>query len=29
MTGRQIFERYVPSQDDTAEMLRQLVLESH
>jgi serine/threonine protein phosphatase PrpC len=29
MTGRQIFERYVPLQDDTAEMLRQLVLESH
>jgi serine/threonine protein phosphatase PrpC len=29
LTGRQIYERYVPSQDDTAEMLRQLVLESH
>ena len=29
LTGRQIFERYVPAQDDTAEMLRQLVLESH
>ena len=29
MTGRQIFERYVPAQDDAAEMLRQVVLESH
>jgi PPM family protein phosphatase len=29
LTGRQIFERYVPAQDDAAEMLRQLVLESH
>jgi serine/threonine protein phosphatase PrpC len=29
LTGRQIYERYVPAQDDTAEMLRQLVLESH
>ncbi len=29
MTGRQIFERYVPSQDDVGTMLRQLVLESH
>jgi serine/threonine protein phosphatase PrpC len=29
MTGRQIFERYVPLQDDSAEMLRQVVLESH
>jgi serine/threonine protein phosphatase PrpC len=29
LTGRQIFERFVPSQDDAAEMLRQLVLESH
>ncbi len=29
LTARQIFERYVPQSDDTAEMLRQLVLESH
>ncbi len=29
LTGRQIYERYVPAQDDTAEMLRQVVLESH
>ena len=29
LTGRQIFERFVPHQDDAAEMLRQLVLESH
>ena len=29
LTGRQIFERFVPSQDDAAELLRQLVLESH
>ena len=29
LTGRQIFERFVPSQDEPAEMLRQLVLESH
>ena len=29
LTSRQIFERYAPAQDDTAEMLRQLVLESH
>ncbi len=29
MTGRQIFERFVPAQDDTAEMLRQLVVEAH
>ncbi len=29
LTGRQIFERYVPAQDDAAEMLRQVVLESH
>jgi hypothetical protein len=25
----QIFERYVPAQDDAAELLRQLVLEAH
>jgi serine/threonine protein phosphatase PrpC len=29
MTGRQIFERFVPAQDDGAELLRQLVQESH
>jgi len=29
MTGRQIYERFVPGRDDAAEMLRQLVLESH
>ncbi|MCW5636972.1 MAG: serine/threonine-protein phosphatase [Rubrivivax sp.] len=29
LTGRQVFERFVPSQDDPAEMLKQLVLESH
>ncbi len=29
LTGRQIFERFSPGEDDAAEMLRQLVLESH
>ncbi|KPF49165.1 serine/threonine protein phosphatase [beta proteobacterium AAP121] len=29
MTGRQIFERFAPVHDDAAEMLRQVVLESH
>jgi serine/threonine protein phosphatase PrpC len=29
LTGRQIFERFAPGEDDAAEMLRQLVLESH
>ena len=29
MTARQIFERFAPMQDDTTELLRQLVLESH
>jgi serine/threonine protein phosphatase PrpC len=29
LTGRQIFERFVPGEDDAAEMLRQVVLESH
>ena len=29
LTARQIFERYSPSQDDPAELLRQLVVESH
>ena len=28
-TARQLFERYVPAKDDPAEILRQLVLESH
>ena len=29
LTGRQIFERFVPEQDDAAELLRQLVVEAH
>jgi len=29
LTGRQVFERYVPNQDDPAELLRQLVMEAH
>jgi PPM family protein phosphatase len=29
LTARQLFERFVPRQDDATEMLRQLVLESH
>jgi len=29
LTGRQIFDRFVPAQDDGSEMLRQLVMESH
>jgi PPM family protein phosphatase len=29
LTGRQIFERFAPLDDDGAEMLRQLVVESH
>lgn len=29
LTGRQLFERFVPQQDDPAEMLRQLVNEAH
>lgn len=29
LTARQIFERYVPAEDDPAEMLRQLVQEAH
>ncbi len=29
LTGRQIFERFAPNDDDGAEMLRQLVVESH
>lgn len=29
MTGRQIFERFVPASDAAPDMLRQLVLESH
>ena len=29
LTARQIFERYVPSKDDAAATLRQVVMESH
>ncbi len=29
MTARQVFERYVPSKDDSAQVLSQLVNESH
>ena len=29
MTARQIFERFVPSKDDAADMLRQIVAEAH
>lgn len=29
LTGRQVFERYAPGVDDGAEMLRQVVMESH
>ena len=29
LTGRQVFERYVPKQDDPQELLQQLVMESH
>jgi hypothetical protein len=29
MTAKQIFERYSPSKDDAAEMLQQVVMESH
>jgi len=29
LTGRQVFERFVPGQDNAAEMLKQVVLESH
>ena len=29
LTGRQLFERHVPAKDDAADLLRQLVLESH
>lgn len=29
MTARQIFERFVPGEDDAADMLRQLVSEAH
>lgn len=29
LTGHQIFERFMPQQDDPAEMLKQLVQESH
>jgi serine/threonine protein phosphatase PrpC len=29
LTGRQVFERYVPKQDDAAELMQQLVMEAH
>ena len=29
LTGKQIFERFVPNDDDASEMLKQLVTESH
>ncbi len=29
LTSRQVFERYVPQQDDAAELLHQLVMEAH
>lgn len=29
LTGRQVFERYVPQQDEASELLRQLVMEAH
>jgi serine/threonine protein phosphatase PrpC len=29
LTGRQVFERFVPGQDSAADMLKQLVLEAH
>ncbi len=29
LTAQQIFERFAPSRDDTAEALKQLVLEAH
>lgn len=29
LTARQVFERYVPQQDEAAELLRQLVMEAH
>jgi serine/threonine protein phosphatase PrpC len=29
LTARQIFEGFVPNEDDAAEMLRQMVLEAH
>jgi serine/threonine protein phosphatase PrpC len=29
LTAQQLFERYAPSKDDAAELLKQLVLESH
>ena len=29
LTGRQVFERYVPSQDDASQLLHQLVMEAH
>jgi PPM family protein phosphatase len=29
MTGRQIFERYIPGKEDAGSLLRQLVMEAH
>jgi serine/threonine protein phosphatase PrpC len=29
LTGRQVFERFVPDQDDAGELLHQLVMEAH
>ena len=29
LTGRQVFERYVPQHDDASELLQQLVMEAH
>ena len=29
LTGRQVFDRYVPAKDDAGELLRQLVMEAH
>lgn len=29
LTGRQVFERFVPDHDDGADLLRQLVMEAH
>ncbi len=29
LTGRQVFDRYVPTKDDAGELLRQVVMEAH
>jgi len=29
LTGKQLFERFAPGQDDAGEMLRQVALEAH